>query len=229
MIKVENLNLYYGEKHILKNISFEFSSRWLTIVGESGSGKTTILKSILDILPKNAKKTGSIFIDATEFKEEYRWKKISIVFQDATSLFNPLFKIIDEFKETFKELNLVKLYELLNTMNLEEKLLYSYPHQLSGGQKQRFAVIMATLNQPDYILLDEPTSSVDVITEEIIFDFIKNIKSKILLVTHNLRIAKKYSNEIIVLKDGTIVEKNTTENIFKYPQHEYTKMLLESL
>lgn len=228
MIEIKNLNVFYSNLHILKDVSFKFNEKWLTIVGESGSGKTTILKSILNILPQNARKSGEVLIDGKEVSAP-EWGKITIVFQDAMSIFNPLMKIIDEFYETYGGDKIEKIKNLLQMLKLEERVLYSYPHQLSGGQKQRIAVIMATINEPDYILLDEPTSSVDVVTEEIILDFINNLKSHVLLVTHNLRIAKKYSQKIIVLKNGVIVEENTPENIFTCPKNEYTKILVESI
>lgn len=169
-----------------------------------------------------------------------RGKDISIVLQDPHSYLNPTITVgkqvlealevynknlskeekTAEIKEVFKK---VKLYDFNRIYN-------SYPHQLSGGQKQRILIAMAIINNPKVLIADEPTSGLDVTVQKQILDLFAELKKTLnltlVIITHNILIAKKYSNYTAVMYKGNIVEQGNSKDIFISPQHEYTKKLL---
>ncbi|RME13407.1 MAG: ABC transporter ATP-binding protein, partial [Aquificota bacterium] len=222
MLEVKNLNLWYGENHVLKGISFEVKEgEVLCIVGESGSGKTTILYSIMGLLPEGARLQGSIKFRGKELlglsEREYRrirGRHISIVFQEPSVYLDPLFKVGLQVEEAYvahfgkwgaKE----KALEALRKAGIKdaERVYQSYPHHLSGGLKQRVCIAIATLCNPELVLADEPTTALDVSVQSRILRLFRDMKEEgrsVILVTHDFGVVAEVADRVMVLKDGVV-------------------------
>ena len=245
LLEVKDLNLWYGEKHILKGINFNLSEgEILCIVGESGSGKTSILYSIIGLLPKNAMLKGSILFKGRDIKdikvvEKLRGKEISMVFQEPSLYLDPLYKVGKQIEEAYqahfgKHLSREKaLHALRKAGVLEAERVYnSYPHQLSGGLKQRVCIAIATVCNPSLVLADEPTTALDVSIQSKILKLFRDMKEEgksVILVTHDFGVVAEVADRVIVLKDGQVVEEGDVFSIFDNPGHPYTVELLKSL
>ncbi|MGC8915080.1 MAG: ABC transporter ATP-binding protein [Thermosulfidibacteraceae bacterium] len=226
----------------LSNVSFEIErGEKVAIVGESGSGKSTILKIIAGIesINEGSIKIGEFLIEAKnpKFPEEIKGK-IQIVFQDPFSSLNPRLKIYQIISEPIevrerklkKEEKIEKAKYLLKLVGLNEDYLYRYPYQTSGGERQRIAIARAISTEPEIILLDEPTSSLDVFTQahilNLLIDILEELKITSIFVTHNIVLALKIADKIVVMKEGRVVEIGSRDEILENPKEEYTKRLL---
>lgn len=254
VLKVNNLSIVLNKdketKTILDNISFEVDKgKKLAIIGESGSGKTITALSILNLLPKNfTVMKGEITFNgvnllnlAQQEMQKIRGKKIAMIFQEPLSSLNPLLTAGYQIYETLLTHNNISQKEAKNqSIILLEKVgfdnpeeIYSkYPHQLSGGMRQRIVIAIGISNNPDILIADEPTSSLDISSESEIIDLLKafnrNDGMSIIFITHDLRLAKNFVDDIVVMYDSRIVEKGSTEEIFNNPKHQYTRELVSS-
>ncbi len=252
MLKIKNLTIQYGNKEpVVKDFNLSIKKgEIIGIVGESGSGKTTIIKSIAGALSYNSKiLSGSIILDNEELLDnngeilkKNRGKNIAMIFQDCRNTLNPIRKIGSQYIEYIqyhlncsKEEARKKAESMLAKMKLPdpENVMRSYPHQLSGGMCQRIGIAMAMTFNPKILLADEPTSALDVTTQAQIVQELINLRdtyeTSIIIVTHNLGVASYMSDNIIVMKDGDIVEKGESEQILNFPNSDYTKLLLDSV
>lgn len=253
ILQVKNLNVSFelGDKiaHVVKDVSFNLFPKKITaLVGQSGSGKSVTALSIMKLLRKS-KVEGEVVFDGQNLLDldekqlcRIRGKDIGIVFQDPSVSLNPLHKIGDQIAEIIKIHQVAiskekikdRVVELLKLVELENLVtrLDAYPHELSGGQKQRIMIAMALANDPKILIADEPTTALDVSVEDGILQLLLDLKERlgiaILFISHNLRVVKKISDDVIVLKDGLVVEKKSVEQIFDKPQHDYSKMLLDA-
>lgn len=231
------------------------------LVGESGSGKTTIASSLLASISEPGRVIAGEIIFFDEDKEinvtkldekeinAFRWEKVSMVFQGAQSALNPVIKIFDQFYETLqvhnnykphherinltKEVALQKVTKLLEFVNLDvDRVLKAYPHELSGGMKQRVMIAFSLLCDPQVIILDEPTTALDVITQDFIFSILKRINEEMgiamLLLTHDIAIVSKYADYIGVMYGGSLMEYGEVEAVFEARNHPYTLGLINS-
>ena len=250
LLEIKNLNLSFDhEQNVVENVSFQISKgETVAIVGESGSGKSVTALSTVNLLPENAKLTGSIIyknkqlLGASEsILQKVRGNDISFIFQEPMTSLNPLHTIAKQLKESInlhQSLNKADVNELVLSLLLKvgiknaEKRLNDYPHQLSGGQRQRVMIAMALANKPDLLIADEPTTALDVTIQAQILSLIKDIQQRdsmgLLFITHDLGIVRKIADRVCVMKSGKIVETGLTKAIFDNPKHEYTKMLLSS-
>jgi len=226
----------------------------LAIVGESGSGKTTLAHSIARLLPKNARIVeGSIIfhtrkgpVDLTKISEEemrkIRGSMIGMVFQDPMTYLNPVMKISDQIieglishKKISKKDAEAKTLDLLKKLRIPnpEYVAKSYPHQLSGGMKQRVIIAMAMINQPDLLIADEPTSALDVTVQAEILELFKELRKEygvtIIIITHDLGVAVRIADRIVIMYAGKIMEIGDVGEVFKQPLHPYTQGLLGSI
>jgi len=220
-----NLDISINDKtnnKILVDISFGIEKS-TALVGQSGSGKSLTLKAILGLLPNNL----SSFINISAPFNLITGKTISFVPQNPFTALSPLTKISKQFftKES-------RIKELFETLNLDWRLYNEYPPNLSGGQLQRVIFAMAVANNPKLLLLDEPTTALDVQIREEMIQMLKALQEKIgfsmLFVTHEINLAFNLCEDIIVLKDGLIAEKGKSKDILTSPKEEYTKLLIES-
>ncbi|WP_199426112.1 ABC transporter ATP-binding protein [Thermaerobacillus caldiproteolyticus] len=247
LLTVRHLHISCRNKPIVKNIDFAVrQGEWFTLIGESGSGKSITASTIGGLLPKEMSiAAGHVLFDNKDIThlsnkefQKLRGKEISYVFQDYQSSLTPFMKIgkqMDEMIQAHCSLTKNERREIalqaLEDVQLPAKRVYnSYPFQLSGGQLQRASIAMAIMLNPKLLIADEPTTALDSITAVHVLEVIANIKEKIncaiLFITHDLRLARKYSNTIAVMKQGEIVEAGTKESVIYHPSHPYTKRLL---
>jgi oligopeptide transport system ATP-binding protein len=213
------------------------------LVGESGCGKTTLGRVLIHLIPPTS---GTLVFMGTNLsdisKEELRKLRphMQIVFQDPSSSLNPrmtIKQILSEplqINKRFKgEAVTKKVLELLKTVGLDQQHLYRFPHEFSGGQKQRIGVARALALNPDFIVLDEPTSSLDVSVQAQILNLLKDLQEKFhltyLFITHDLSVIKFISDRVAVMYAGQIVEYARTADLFKDPIHPYTRALLAAI
>lgn len=248
LLEIKNLCLKLGN-FSLKNISFTLEEgSILGIVGESGSGKSMLGNAILQLLPNLQYQKGEInflgqnLLQYSSAKmQKIRGKEISYIFQEPLSALNPLHKIKKQLAEALLIHNpnlpkadlQSKLIELLENVHLPQKVLESYPYELSGGQRQRICIAIALANSPKLLIADEPTTALDSTTQEQILLLLQSLQKKlhlsVLFISHDLLVISKLCKTILVLKQGEIIERGFTQNIFKNPQNPYTKLLVQSL
>lgn len=224
------------------------------VIGESGSGKTTLASGILQSIQAPGriaegeilyhKKDGTV-IDllglAPEEFNRYRWVNITTVFQAAQNVLNPSLRIKEHFLETAeahdtdmkKEEVLERTKELFRKVRLEERVLESYPHQLSGGMKQRVIIALSLLLSPELLILDEPTTALDVITQWYILDILRKIHDEsgitMMFCTHDVSIIGSVVDRIGVMYSGQLVEYGKVEDVFLRPSHPYAYGLMKAV
>ena len=249
-VEITDLTVHYRNAntpvHALDNIEF-----WLKedesvgIAGESGCGKTTLGVSIMRKVHGGDIISGKIVLDGenilemsdSEFDQNIRWKKISMVFQGAMNALDPVFTIQQQFKEILKQHSFSgdfnkTIQDTINSVNLDNAVLKKYPHELSGGMKQRLVIAMALLLKPKFVIADEPTTALDVLIQAQIINLLKNLKKKgmsLMLISHDLAILSEIAEKIGIMYGGKMVEFGSSFDIYHNPKHPYTKALLESI
>lgn len=256
-LQINNLSVCYEQEgsltEVLNGVTFKiYEGEILSLVGESGSGKSTIAKAVGGLLPPSAYvKSGSMrlgtdtdisFNGSTPDWKAIRGKKLAFIFQDARLALNPIVKIKDQFKETLlfhrivsskKEVRKIgtRYLKMLNFEN-PEGILDSYPFQLSGGMCQRVCIALALCLSPSVLIADEPTSALDAISQREVLNLLEKVKNElglsVLIITHDMSVARAISRRMIVLNRGTIVEEGETEKIFSNPKDAYTKQLISA-
>jgi microcin C transport system ATP-binding protein len=253
LLSVKDLSIMFkqGSRETLAVDRVSFSVKkgeTLALVGESGSGKSVTALSIMKLLPYPAAShpSGRIFfkgrdlIGLTEREiRAIRGDDIAIIFQEPMTSLNPLHTIerqLGEILELHRGLTGLaarsRIIELLTQTGIPDPAtrLKSYPHQMSGGQRQRVMIAMALANEPDLLIADEPTTALDVTVQAQILKLLKDLQARLgmamLFITHDLGIVRRIADRVCVMKDGKIVEENNAADIFKTPQHPYTKALL---
>jgi len=230
-------------------VSFDIKrGETVALVGESGSGKSVTALSIMKLLPYPAchHPTGAIAFNGRELLHlpereirDVRGNDITIIFQEPMTSLNPLHTIEKQLREilllhkglTGKAAR-NRIIELLTQVGIPdpEGRLASYPHQMSGGQRQRVMIAMALANEPDLLIADEPTTALDVTVQAQILKLLKDLQARlgmaVLFITHDLGIVRKIADRVCVMKQGKIVEQGSVEQVFKAPEHPYTRALL---
>ena len=255
LLRVEHLKKYFDindeikhQKHLclkaVDDVSFTLNKgEVLGIVGASGCGKSTLVNTILNLFEPTE---GEVWFEekpalgagrkgGNSFK-----KNVQIVFQDPYWSLNPRWLIKDivaEPIEVYERLSetekLKRVKELLAMVGIPEDACYKYPHEFSGGQRQRIAIARSLASQPKLVVLDEPTSSIDVFSQEQILALIKDLKKRFgltnILISHDLGVVHELANKIAVMYLGKIVEFGSAEEIFRHPRHPYTKALFDAI
>ena len=220
----------------------------LCLVGESGSGKSVMARAVMRLLPEPRLRvaSGRILFEGEDVlaasparMRNLRGGRMAMIFQEPMPALNPLMPIgrqIEEVIETHLDLprreRRGRIVEMLTAVHLPtpEVLLHAYPHQLSGGQRQRVMIAMAIANEPDILIADEPTTALDVTIQAHILQLLQDLRKRLgmalLLITHDLTIVRKMSDEICIMTGGKIVETGPPAAIFTDPRHPYTRRLL---
>jgi ABC-type dipeptide/oligopeptide/nickel transport system ATPase component len=238
-----------GLVRAIENLSFSVSrNETLGIIGESGCGKTVTCRQILG-LNRGANASGKVLfedIDLMALRErgllEVRGSKIAMVFQNPSAALNPVVTIGRQMTEVIRRHRKVtaenaakSAVRLLGDMGISspERRMREYAHQQSGGMNQRILIAMAISCEPSLLIADEPTASLDVTTEQQILDLLREIREQrgisIIIVSHNIALVSEIADRVAIMLRGKIVEQGDVSQVFKEPEHEYTRLLLSSV
>lgn len=255
LLQIENLTISYtlrGRKLLpVEAVSLGFRQGSITaLIGESGCGKSTLTAGILGTLAANSRiapgaqirfKGSDLLTLSPEAMRRFRWQQASMVFQAAQNALSPTLRIEEQLIDTLLDHQAMSLPEArlrarerLGQVRLEaDRVLQAFPHQLSGGMRQRVLIAMALLMEPELILLDEPTTALDVITQRYIFDILRAIHTDLgttlILITHDLAAAAELADEVVVMYAGRIMEQSPAHVFFHEPVHPYSLGLLRAL
>jgi peptide/nickel transport system ATP-binding protein len=253
ILETRNLSINYltddgTTLHAVEDVSFSLEQgRSLGLVGESGCGKTTTILGLLRLLPTEGRiVSGEVRyngIDLLRLSErevrDYRWSRISLVFQGAMNAFNPVRRMGDQIAEPIRlHTTLDKAHanervsELLEMVGITPEMAWQYPHQFSGGMRQRAMIAMALACSPDILIADEPTTALDVMIQAQILDLLQNLQKKldlsIVMVTHNLGVVAEICDDVLVMYGGKTAEYASVDTIYNEPLHPYTQRLLQA-
>jgi peptide/nickel transport system ATP-binding protein len=257
VITVDDFSIdYMGETtpHAVRNVSLTLGrGEILGLAGESGCGKSTLAYGITRLLKPPALITSgaatfhsregySVDMSRLSGEElrEFRWDKISLVFQGAMNSLNPVISIQDQIADVFtthrpemsRKERVQKCGDLLERVGVDRARLKSFPHELSGGMRQRVMIAMAMALDPQVMIMDEPTTALDVVVQREILNEITRLRAElgfaVIFITHDLPLLLEISDRIAVMRAGEIVEMNTAYDLYTNPQNDYTKRLLAS-
>jgi len=251
ILEVNNISIDYpisiGTVAAVRDVSFSLEKgEALGIVGESGCGKSTLGLSFLRLLRSPGRIiNGELLYHGKDIRKmdqkdllKLRGNNIAMVFQNPLTSLDPLYSIEDQFFETMKqhEPKITRVEaanragEVLESLSIDKTRLYEYPHQLSGGMRQRIMIGLGLILNPDLLIADEPTTSLDVIVEAGFIDLLARLRKKynlsIILISHNLGLVAEMVDRIMVMYGGRIMELGTAEEIFGTPLHPYTEGLI---
>jgi microcin C transport system ATP-binding protein len=251
LLDVRELSIAFaqgGERRtVVDRVSFRLEKgRALALVGESGSGKTVTAQAVVRLLPQPAASypTGEIFFrgrDVLKMSDDelraMRGAAVTMVFQEPMTSLNPLHTIERQVGEIIAlhgrgAATPTRIVELLTEVGIVDpaQRLGAYPHQLSGGQRQRVMIAMALANRPDLLIADEPTTALDVTVQAQILTLLKDLQARLgmamLFITHDLNIVRRIADDVLVMRQGQIVEAGETARVFADPRHPYTRALL---
>jgi peptide/nickel transport system ATP-binding protein len=251
LLDIRDLKVEYltprGPVHAVDNVSFAIRrGEVVGLAGESGSGKSTIAHAILRILRPPALITaGQIHFndqDVLEMSmaelEQFRWKWVSIVFQSAMNALNPVMRIRDQLLDVMQQHGIPaseadqRAIRLFDLVGIDPQRLDAYPHQLSGGMRQRAVIAIALALDPPLLIMDEPTTALDVVVQKDILQQIASLREElgfsVLFITHDLSLLVEFSDHIAIMYAGEIVEKAPARELFERPLHPYTLGLMNS-
>jgi peptide/nickel transport system ATP-binding protein len=219
----------------------------LGLAGESGCGKSTLANAVLQILKPPAEIVGGEILFRGEnlvgmSKQQLRrvrWRHVSLVFQSAMNVLNPVMRVGDQFVDMFQAHDRVRRSEalaragdLLEMVGIERRRVRSYPHELSGGMRQRVVIAMALALEPELIVMDEPTTALDVVVQREILQELETLKKRlgfaVLFITHDLSLLVEFSDRIAIMYAGEIVESAASDVLFHRSLHPYTAGLMRS-
>ena len=251
LLEIKNVDISYGKNLTVKNCSLNLEKGEIcSIVGESGSGKTTVIRAVMGLLPGAGRvSAGNITYDGIDLLKltHKEWRKlrghdVSMIFQDSGAMMNPIRLIGDQFREFLAIHGMTdekeahdRMIEMLTMVRLPdpEQILKSYTFELSGGMRQRVGIAMAMAFHPKLLLADEPTSALDVTTQAAIVKEMMEVRKKmntsIIIVTHNMGVACFMADDIMVMRNGNVVEYGKAEDVIYHPKEDYTKMLLAAV
>jgi peptide/nickel transport system ATP-binding protein len=252
MLTVRGLSVEYGTDTgpvvAVDDVDLDVaSSEFVGVVGESGCGKSTLLFAIACLLsPPAAVTAGSVDFRGDDLVtlndrelNALRWRDMSVVMQSAMNALNPVTTIGAQFKDTMtahgkpprREIT-DRSVEVMKLVGIDPVHLRSYPHQLSGGMRQRAMIAMALLFTPDLVIMDEPTSALDVVAQRSLMVQIKDLQQRlgfaVLFVTHDMSLVSHFSDRLVVMYAGKVVESGPTRAVFDDPAHPYSRGLLDA-
>jgi len=252
IIEVKNLKKYFktgaGTVHAVDDVTFSIErGKTLGIVGESGCGKTTTGRCVLRLIEPTS---GEILFNGKDITKMNKRemgkvrKDIQIIFQDPYSSLNPRRTVFETIAEPIRHNKIMppgstkadleqRVVELMTTVGLAERLINTYPHELDGGRRQRIGIARALAVEPQFIVCDEPVSALDVSIQAQILNLLKELQRArgltYIFITHDLSVVNHFSDDIVVMYLGEVVEKAPAEQLFENPLHPYTKALLSAI
>jgi len=254
ILEVRDLDVRFttadGEVHAVKKASFTVDEgECLGVVGESGSGKSQLFLAAIGLLAANGRATGSVKYRGKEILglparrlNEFRGSRVTMIFQDPLTSLTPHMRIGAQIVEALRIHRAVprdeaekRTREMLELVRIPEaaRRMRQYPHELSGGMRQRVMIAMATVCGPDLLIADEPTTALDVTVQAQILDIMrdlrKELKTAIVLISHDMGVIAGSAERVQVMKDGDIVESGGVEDVYYRPKHDYTRMLLGAM
>lgn len=247
-----SVSYYLGGREIkaVNDASFEVEDGEIVgVIGESGSGKTTLAKAVIRaIRPPGRITRGEVVykgrnlleMEYKEFRREILWREISYVPQASMNSLNGVMKIIDHFYDTAVSRGLENLgevkrkaEELVGMVDLDTTVLSMYPHELSGGMKQRVLIALSLLLNPSLVIMDEPVSALDVVTQKHTLDVIRKLNRElgvaVIFITHEVALAKYLTQKLVVMYGGGVMEVGKTQEVTRKPYHPYTSLLLKAI
>lgn len=254
ILSIDDLHVDYasatGTIHAVRGVNLDIRrGERFGIAGESGSGKTTLINAILRLLPETAQiNAGSIYFNDINLARLdnralnfLRWARIALIPQGSMSSLNPIMKVGRQIAEVIKTHEgkrytndtRDRIERILESVGLDGRVLNLYPHELSGGMKQRVCIAMAITLEPELIIADEPTSSLDVVVQrqvaKTLIDVQERLGASIILIGHDMALLAQTAHRIAIMNEGELVELNDVREIYHKPQHQYTRMLINSL
>lgn len=242
-----------GKVRAVNNVSFDLhAGETLALIGESGCGKSTLTLGLLGLLPTTGqvdsgnltytyrdKKQVNILDLSQRQMRSFLWSECSMVFQGALNALNPVLKISDMVYETGKAHGMKRKEAKRVALNLfqkvrldAERVFDAYPHELSGGMRQRVLLALALLLRPQIVIMDEPTTAVDILTQRSILEVLKELRAElnfsIIFISHDLAVAAEIADTLATMYAGEIVEMGPVEDVFYNPRHAYTLSLLDA-
>jgi len=253
-LEVKDFVMYYktlrGEVRAVDNVFFSLNKgETIAVIGESGCGKSSLAKSLIRVLPRNVSVyRGTVLLnglnlmelDEKSFEKEVRWVRMTYIPQAALNSLNPVVKIGDQMIEPLvirgrasRKEALEIAGKTLERIGISRDFLYRYPFELSGGMRQRVIIAMSLMVRPELMLLDEPTSSLDVLTQANIMNLMKKIKEEfrpsMIFITHDVSLSSELADKIAVMYAGQIVEFNAADKFYHEPSHPYSRKLMDSV
>jgi peptide/nickel transport system ATP-binding protein len=248
LLEAKGLKVYYsslrGDIRAAEEVNLEVGREEVVgLAGESGSGKSTLALGMMRLITTPGRIAGGevnfegkniLTLSDDEFRKNYRWSKISMVFQGSMNGFTPVFTVGAQIDEVLKihgrEGGKDTVRKLLQMVDLDEGIGRRYPHELSGGQKQRAFIAMALALEPKMLFADEPTTALDVITQVNVINLLKKLRRElgisILLITHDLALLSEVVDRAYIMYAGRVVEQGPSKALFIKPKHPYTQGLL---
>ena len=259
ILEIEDLWVEYktssGPLHAVRGANLTIrKGEAVALIGESGSGKSTLGFAILRMLVRAARiSQGNVRFTTSKGEQldllkmsdkdfrKIRWKEIAMTFQAAQSSLNPVMKVRDTFQETarahgWRDNAAVRerTLDLLAKVQLDPDRVYNaYPHELSGGMRQRVSIALSLLMQPELIILDEPTTALDILTQRAIIDVVRNLREELdftmIFISHDLSLAAELADRVATMYAGEVVEYGPVRNIFYEPKHPYSVGLMNAV
>lgn len=248
LLELRGLAVDYGSLRAVNGVDLEIRAGEIVgLAGESGSGKSTVANAAMQILRPPAHITaGSVLFrgddlvgKSAEELRRFRWRNVSMVFQSAMNALNPVARVGDQFVDMMQahqrisgRLALAQAGELLERVGIDRRRVNAYAHELSGGMRQRVIIAMALALQPELVILDEPTTALDVVVQREILQQVQDLQREfgfaVLLITHDVSLLLEVADRIAIMYAGEIVETAPAERLATNPLHPYTRGLLDS-
>jgi peptide/nickel transport system ATP-binding protein len=248
LLELHGLTVEYGRARAVDGVDLTVhEGEILGLAGESGCGKTTIANAVMRILrPPGRISGGSVVFrgedlvgKSDEEMRQFRWRNVSMVFQSAMNALNPVMRVGDQFVDAMRaheridrKRALAQAEELLELVGIDRDRIRAYPHQLSGGMRQRVIIAIALALNPELIVLDEPTTALDVVVQREIMQQVEALKRDfgfaVLFITHDVSLLLEFADRIAIMYAGEVVESASAQKLGADPQHPYTQGLLQS-